>query len=471
MMRISILIKTFLTLLISFSLLFFFGLFFFYKSFSPKYVENNIQAVKEAVMISAPLINSGEDLSDTPIQNLSSETTFIRIKDNIVLEKIGPEEMTDLQIIDHVIRIYDSDDIITDGDLTYYSTQIDDIYQISYLYKFGYNDYMLIITRIQSLRNVDMVMTELGASSAIFLFLTIAAISILISLNIARPIKKINKYARRISSLDFSTELRLNRKDEFQDLISSLNEMTFNLQKSYADLNEANSRLSKDIEFEKNQETKKKALIMTINHELKTPVSVIKGMVEGMIDGVGRYKNKEKYLQEVLHQLESIESITKDLTYSLKLDDLAKQDDECNADSLSKNLSGLEEYASLQHVKIDIDILSQVIPLSEELYLILVSNLIKNAITYTTEKKIFVDTSMSNGVYVFTVKNSGEIPAKDIERIFEPYYRINQIADSTKGTGLGLFIVKQICEIYGCRYKIFNDNGYVVAKIEILLKI
>jgi len=466
-MRVSILFKTFFTLLISFSLLFFLGIFLFYRSFSPMYVDKNIEAVKESILLSVPMLESGSNLEDTPLDDLSSETTFIRVVDNVVTERIGPENLTDSQIIQLVIGIYDSEDIVVEGDLIYHIGLVDDIYQISYIYKFSNSDFMLIRTRIQSLTNVDIVMTELGQRSLVYLFLTIALISVAISFNIARPIKKINKYAKKISSLDFTSTLRLKRQDEFQELISSLNEMTFNLKKSYAELNEANMKLSKDIDFEKNQESKKKALIMTINHELKTPVAVIKGMVEGMLDGVGRYKNKEKYLKEVLEQLDSIELITKDLTYSLKLEDLAKHDDLCNTIVLKEKMAALEEYGKLQKVKVHSNILPCNISFSEELFIMLSSNLIKNAITYTTASEIQIDSELNNHVWTLIVKNKGEIPSEDLGRIFEPYYRVNQIASNPKGTGLGLFIVKQICEIYGCGYKIFNDNGFVVAKVEI----
>ncbi len=431
------------------------------------YVDKNIEAVKESILLSVPMLESGSNLEDTPLDDLSSETTFIRVVDNVVTERIGPENLTDSQIIQLVIGIYDSEDIVVEGDLIYHIGLVDDIYQISYIYKFSNSDFMLIRTRIQSLTNVDIVMTELGQRSLVYLFLTIALISVAISFNIARPIKKINKYAKKISSLDFTSTLRLKRQDEFQELISSLNEMTFNLKKSYAELNEANMKLSKDIDFEKNQESKKKALIMTINHELKTPVAVIKGMVEGMLDGVGRYKNKEKYLKEVLEQLDSIELITKDLTYSLKLEDLAKHDDLCNTIVLKEKMAALEEYGKLQKVKVHSNILPCNISFSEELFIMLSSNLIKNAITYTTASEIQIDSELNNHVWTLIVKNKGEIPSEDLGRIFEPYYRVNQIASNPKGTGLGLFIVKQICEIYGCGYKIFNDNGFVVAKVEI----
>ena len=246
--------------------------------------------------------------------------------------------------------------------------------------------------------------------------------------------------------------------------------MTFNLKKSYADLNDANERLNEDIDAEKIQEEKKKNLIMTINHELKTPLAVMRGMIEGMVDSVGRYKDRDKYLQELLIQIEHIENIASDLTYSLRLEDKAKLNDTCNTTIINKNLSSLEELAAQKGIKIQKKLIDTDVIINDELLLILVTNLVKNAITYTKSKSVSIESKILNDLFILTVKNKGEIPSKDLDKIFESFFRSNNSSESINGTGLGLFIVKQICDIYNYTYKIFNDNGYVVAKINLKIK-
>ncbi len=461
-MKISIFVKTFLTLLFSFSVLFIASTFYFYTRFSNRYIEENISAVKNAIIDSAGELSDSTDLNDTLLVEVSSETQFVRFKNNRVDSMIGPNILAEDQILNFVISIYDDKDLITEGNLSYTITLEADIYNVSYIYRFGNSDYLLILTKIQSLRNIDKVLDDITITQALFLLITITFISLIISHNISHPIKRINRYAKSIAKLDFSSSLVMERKDEFNELISSLNEMAFNLQKSYTELNTANKQLAKDMEFEKTQEEKKKALIMTINHELKTPVSVIKGMVEGMIDGVGRYKEKEKYLKEVLNQLEQIEKITKDLTYSLKLEDLAKIDDEVNLLSLNETLEPVKELAKQKKVSLDIGLANYRVNINEELLGIVVSNLLKNAINYTLDSKVIMTTCRYADKVYLEIKNRGEIKNDDLEKIFEPYFRINL---EKEGSGLGLFIVKQICEIYQCEYKIYNDNGFVVSKI------
>jgi two-component system, OmpR family, sensor histidine kinase VanS len=469
-MKISIFIKTFFILLISFSLVFLLSMYISYQRFSPMYIEENIKNVKSSILSSVASIESGSALENTDLQDLSSETSFIRFNNNLIAEEIGPDFLDDSEVLDFVISIYDSPDSIKDGNLTYFVELVEDIYYINYIYQFELGDYLIISTRIQSLQNVDRVLNIININQSIFMMIAITLLSIIISINISRPIKKISLYAKDISQLKFTGKLSIKRRDEFRDLVSSLNEMTFNLKKTYAELNEANQKLTNDIDFEKEQEEKKKHLIMTINHEIKTPLAVMKGMIEGMIDGVGRYKDKEKYLKELLNQIQTIENITQDLTYSLKLEDKMKTGDWSDTSVIDAQFGSLEELAKQNMIKISKKIVYTEVLMNGELLLILSTNLIKNAILYSTDKYVGIEGTLVGDEFVYTVRNKGEIPEKALDKLFDSFYRVNPNESKKSGSGLGLFIVKQICELYGYPYKIFNDNGEVVAKVQIKIK-
>ena len=469
-MRISIFVKTFLMLLISFTLVFLFSMFITNRRFGPMYIEENINAVKESILDEAQTIQNGTLLEDTRLQNLSSETSFVRYQAGVITEEIGPNFLDEADILDFVIEVYDNPDVLKEDNLTYYEVKNEDIYQINYIYEFEFGDYLIISTKIQSLQNFELVLNKINTSQSIAMFITILILSLLISTSISRPLKKINRYAKDISNLEFESELDIKRNDEFRDLVSSLNEMTFNLKQSYTKLHDVNSELNSDIEFEKIQEEKKKQLIYTINHELKTPLSVMKGMIEGMIDGIGRYKDKDKYLSELLLQIDKIEGIAKDLTYTLKLEDKVKPDEFVNTEHILHNFESLEEFAALKEVKINKSIVLEDLLINEELLLILVTNLVKNAITYTESNSITIHTEAKNEFYTLTVRNQGHIKEEDIDRIFESFYRSDYLNTDKTGSGLGLSIVKQICDLYSYDYKIFNDNTDVVAKVRIKIK-
>jgi len=464
-MKLTIFFKTFFMLLISFSVVFLISIYISYQRFSPMYIEENIDAVKESIILSAPLIQNGALLEDTPLDDLSSETSFIRYQNDAITQEIGPDYLKEEDILDFVIGVYDSEDTIKDGKLVYYVSVVEDINTINYIYEFDFGDYLIISTRIQSLTNIDKVLNNINLYQSITLIIVITLISWFISRNISMPLKQINRYAKDISNLQFDGTLNIKRKDEFEELVSSLNEMTFNLQKSYMELSSANDRLNNTIEFEKHQEQKKKQLIMTINHEMKTPLSVMKGMIEGMIDGVGRYKDKEKYLTELLTQIETIENITKDLTYSLRLEDKAKPGDSAHTKIVVEALAPLQQLAHESKKKIQHRIEEATLLINEELLSILLSNLVKNALIYGTDNTVSIEGTTQGNDYTFSIKNKGVIKQEDLQKIFESFYRSDSLQLNKNGTGLGLFIVKQICDIYNYSYKIFNDNGYVVAKI------
>ena len=222
-MRVNIFMKTFIMLLVTFSIVFLLSIYLAYIQFSPMYIDENIEAVKEAINSSAAEIEGGAQLEDTDLFILAqSETSFIRFINNVITEELGPEFIDDTEIIDFVIDIYDGETSVSDGNLTYYVNQVDDIYNINYIYEFGYGDYLIVSTKIQSLQNIDKVLTNININQSLFLLGAIVLISVLISLNISKPIKKINKYAKDISNLNFESNLNLKRRDEFKDLISSL---------------------------------------------------------------------------------------------------------------------------------------------------------------------------------------------------------------------------------------------------------
>ncbi len=469
-MKLNIFTKTFLMLLVSFSMVFLLSVYISYNRFSPMYIEENIEAVKEAIVLAAPAIRDGTELDRTALADLSSETSFIRYQLLGDTERIGPNYLGEEDILDFVIAIYDNDEAIVEDNLTYYVEQVDDIYRINYIYEFEFGDYLIITTRIQSLTNVDRVLTILNLYQSIAMLIVITLLSLIISLNMTQPLKKINKYAKDISNLKFDGDLRLNRKDEFRELVTSLNEMTFNLQKTYAELNDANLQLVDQIDYKQRQEEKKQHFIMTINHELKTPLAVMRGMVEGMLDKVGRYNDRDKYLHEVLDQIHAIETITRDLTYTLRLEDKINPDDTTSTTDIKDALATLEELRVKRGVKLHTELPQATLTINPELLAIAVVNLVKNAMIYTTDGTVRIQGDAIDGHYAITVRNKGEIAPERIRTIFDSFTRADTLGVNREGSGLGLFIVKQICNLYGYDYKLFNDNGEVVAKLIVPIK-
>lgn len=466
-MRINIFFKTFIILLVSFSAVFFFSNYIAYQTFPDRYIEENIDAIKESIFLEQESIHNGESLRDTSLFDLSSETSFLLIDDFVVTESIGPQYLEEDDLVDFIIGLDDNDETIEEGDLTYYSFTENDIYRVDYIYEFDFGDYLIISTRLQSLTNVDRVLNVINLYESIAQVILIIFLSGIISFNISRPLKRINAYAKDISDLKFDSTLDLNRKDEFRDLVTSLNEMTYNLERAYQQLEEANHKLSNQIDIEQEQERQKQEFIMTINHELKTPLAVMKGMIEGMIDQVGRYKDKEKYLPELLKQIGTIEKITGDFTFRLRLEDKITKGETSSSSVIETAIRKLQPLAEQSNIQLKQSLDNREVLINSELLDILTTNLVKNAIRYTTGHSVEITGVSMNGVYHLVIRNKGTIDPTDLAHIYDSFYRADKTQKDSTGSGLGLFIVKEICELYHYEYKLFNDNGYVVAKIKI----
>ena len=103
------------------------------------------------------------------------------------------------------------------------------------------------------------------------------------------------------------------RTDEIGVLANNLDTMAKRLNATLNELTIANKQLQKDIEQEKEREKVQTQFFRAVSHELKTPLTIIKGELEGMIYEVGEYKNKEKYLKHCLKVANDMESLIKEI--------------------------------------------------------------------------------------------------------------------------------------------------------------
>lgn len=125
-----------------------------------------------------------------------------------------------------------------------------------------------------------------------------------------------------MSGLDFTWDCTEERSDELGILAHSLNELSRKLSSSLNDLQEANSRLEADIERERMLEQAQLDFFSAVSHELKTPITVIKGQLEGMLLNVGKYKERDKYLARSLEVVKAMERMVQEET--LDFSDMVK---------------------------------------------------------------------------------------------------------------------------------------------------
>ncbi|MFJ8104033.1 MULTISPECIES: sensor histidine kinase [unclassified Lysinibacillus] len=286
---------------------------------------------------------------------------------------------------------------------------------------------------------------------------------------ITKPLIYINEGAQKMANLDFSENIVVRSNDELEELSSSLNEMSNNLQQTMQDLQKVNEQLKDDIERERKIETKRREFFATVAHELKTPLTVMKGYLEGMIYNIGPYQNRDFYLEKNHEIIERMEQLVREILSMSKLeqDTFKLQLEEVNLlelfDAITKDLGFfaskkdiqiIKQISSYMNIRTDHDLLEKAF-----------KNIIHNAIMYSPQgETVFIEVtelSKESQIEIKVINTGVKIKEEEIQQLFEPFYRIEKSRNrNTGGSGLGLYIVKQIFEALSVTCSISNiENG------------
>ena len=160
----------------------------------------------------------------------------------------------------------------------------------------------------------------------LLLILIISALgAFLCSRILVRPVLEISRVSKRMANLDMTWECRVHRTDEIGVLANSLNTMAKRLDIAMKELESANEQLRKDMEHITELSRQRRDFFAAASHELKTPITILKGQIESMILGIGKYKDTGKVLPETLKEVENMERLVKEiLTISkIEMDGLA----------------------------------------------------------------------------------------------------------------------------------------------------
>lgn len=281
---------------------------------------------------------------------------------------------------------------------------------------------------------------------------------------LARPIIELSRISKKMASLDFDEKCQAVRGDEVGILGRSLNELSENLSETLQNLQKANEKLKSDMEKEKELEKKRIAFFSAVSHELKTPVTILKGHLGGMISKIGAYQNQEYYLKRSLEVTDNMEAMIQELLTISRMEsgkirrkkktDLAEQIRIQLADTTElmeeKNLQLLAEIPDHLYRETDEKMMEKVF-----------RNVIINAICYSPEKEtIRISLKQQKNEIFFRIENTGVfLPEEALPHLFEAFYRVDGSRNrATGGSGLGLYIVKMVLEQHDADYKMENSK-------------
>lgn len=305
-------------------------------------------------------------------------------------------------------------------------------------------------------------------------------ISIFISLVIAlfysryvtNPILKLSKVSKRLSALDFQIRCPENRSDEIGVLGENLNQLSEKLEEALGELKEKNLLLQEDILHEKEMEQQQLAFFSAVSHELKTPVTVLKGQIQGMLYGIGGYKDRDKYLKRSYEVVDSMDGMIQEILSVARIKSSGFVLNRVRV-SLNKMVQGvirnLEDIAIDKGIQIHTALLEHAEVMADEAqFEKVLSNVIGNAVKYTPDNgNIWIEIFREDGKLVISVENEADkIPEEEIPRLFDAFYRRDRSRSrKTGGSGLGLYIVKMIIELHGFGCQFHNTEHGVEIKI------
>lgn len=287
--------------------------------------------------------------------------------------------------------------------------------------------------------------------------------------HITRPIVALSKTSKQMAELDFSGKCDDTREDELGDLAENLNHLSASLSTAMNELIKVNEQLRTDFEKEQELERQRVDFFAAASHELKTPLTILKGHLNGMINNIKGYENHIDYMKRSLNVVDKMETLVKELLYISRSENNGGND-EFETINLAEIFRVqiaevtdlfLEKKQTFDVVIPDCILCEMIRPQMERA----VQNIIVNAIRHSPDgAQIKVTISAFHGTVHCKVENTGiHVPDETLPHLFEAFYRADYSRNrGTGGTGLGLYIVKTVMENHHAKYGIKNTEQGVM---------
>ena len=225
--------------------------------------------------------------------------------------------------------------------------------------------------------------------------------------------------------------LQVQTKDELEQVADSLNSMGKRIMDYQDSLQEKNKQMEQ--------------LMDNVTHDLKTPISLIHLYASGLKDGL----DDGTFLDTILDENHQMEDMVNRLLYLSRMDKKEYEEIHIDLSDLFQRL--IDKYSVMaenNHLNIRAELEEGIfITASEELIISMFTNLVTNAIKYSSGKEISVELSKKENQVIFKISNETDNQTLDTSKIWDPYYVGEKSRNKNlSGTGLGLSIVRKICE-------------------------
>lgn len=293
------------------------------------------------------------------------------------------------------------------------------------------------------------------------------------------PIVELNKITKQMTELNFGTEYPITSDDEIGTLGKSINFLSKKLDLTITKLNSSNQTLKEELQKEKQLDKMRKEFVSNVSHELKTPLALIQGYAEGLIDNIANDdKTRDYYCEVIVDESKKMEKLVVDL---LDLSIIESGNLTLNIISFDilelteKVVNTLSPLLIKKRISVNVgsdgethEALGDIRKVEQVLV-----NFINNAITYSDSgEKILVNISkVSKMTRVEIFNKHSEVPENELNKIWTSFYKIDKARLREFGnTGLGLSIVKGILDAHKYPYGVFNSDSGITFWFEVKSK-
>ncbi len=331
------------------------------------------------------------------------------------------------------------------GSSYYYDSMSKLVKQLDFKFTDGEEGSIFLVTKVNSLISKQL-LVDMFIAIVVILVFTSLMLTRWISMGVFLPVNELNTAMKNIADGNLEYMLNTDNKGEIGELYRNYEDMRLRLKEST------------DEKFQ--HEKQNRELVSNISHDLKTPITAIKGYVEGIMDGVADTPEKmDKYIKTIYNKANDMDRLINELTIYSGIDNnripyhfhrinVADYFGDCveevGLDLESKNIE--LNYSNL--VSADTMIIAD-----PEQVKRVINNIIGNSVKYMDKEKGVIDIRILDEVDSIRVEiedNGKGIAAKDLSNIFERFYRTDASRNSSKGgSGIGLSIVKKIVEDHG----------------------
>ena len=425
-------------------------------------------------------INIEEELKRIAFNN--NFDIFIETNENIIIFNTNKDIYSTLDVITSAKNQSNQNNIIYEED-NIKITRINDQYNsISYILLSGQldNGYYLYISMPavpieESVEISNQALIIIG-----FIILLISSfIASYISKKFTSPIVELNDITNKMAKLDFSQKYRIaDTDDEINELGKNINTMSDKLESTIKQLRENNVELEKDIEEKSKIDEMRKQFISDVSHELKTPIALIQGYAEGLIENVNTDDESRKFYAEViLDESNKMDTLVKQLLELIKLEYGKREFNNKEFDIvelINEVIRKCKVMIEEKNIKIDFNENQKVMVNADDFYIEQVitnyfTNAIKHAIEINNEKKIEIKIEKKEEKIRVSIFNTGNnIKEENLNKIWGRFYKEDTSRNRTDGgTGIGLALVKAIMNNYKNSYGAINKEDGVEFYFEL----